>query len=298
MLRCRPTAAARSNRGRARGGPLAVRGGRFGRRGGARFPTDYAPIVVNERQVGVVAVPSNPPPRVGRAARAGSDADLVRPGAARRRRDADGALRCSGPAHKRLRTLEQAARALGEGRTDVRATEAGGDEVSSLARTFNRMAADLDSRADGARRVRSRATPAARRRLARADDAAVGDPRLRRDARHGGRAARRRHAPALSRASSSRRRTSSKRSSATCSISRGSKAAATRLARRSRSRSTICSRASPIGISRRCASAASRSTSTSRRTRRDILGDAARLEQALQNLAANAIRHTPSTAAG
>jgi len=51
------------------------------------------------------------------------------------------------PAHNRLRTLEQAARALGEGRTDVRATETGGDEVSSLARTFNRMAIDLDSRA-------------------------------------------------------------------------------------------------------------------------------------------------------
>ena len=51
------------------------------------------------------------------------------------------------PARKRLQMLEQAAHALGEGRTDVRATEAGGDEVSSLARTFNRMAADLDSRA-------------------------------------------------------------------------------------------------------------------------------------------------------
>jgi signal transduction histidine kinase len=51
------------------------------------------------------------------------------------------------PAHKRLRALEQAARALGEGRTDVRATEGGGDEVSSLAHTFNRMAKDLDSRA-------------------------------------------------------------------------------------------------------------------------------------------------------
>ena len=51
------------------------------------------------------------------------------------------------PVHKRLRTLEQAARALGEGRTDVRATETGGDEVSSLARTFNRMAIDLESRA-------------------------------------------------------------------------------------------------------------------------------------------------------
>jgi signal transduction histidine kinase len=51
------------------------------------------------------------------------------------------------PVHKRLRTLEHAARALGDGRTDVRATETGGDEVSSLARTFNRMAQDLESRA-------------------------------------------------------------------------------------------------------------------------------------------------------
>ena len=44
--------------------------------------------------------------------------------------------RCSifRPTHKRLRTLEEAARALGEGRTDVRANETGGDEVSALAR--------------------------------------------------------------------------------------------------------------------------------------------------------------------
>jgi signal transduction histidine kinase len=51
------------------------------------------------------------------------------------------------PTHKRLRTLEEAARALGEGRTDVRASETGGDEVTALARTFNRMAGDLQSRA-------------------------------------------------------------------------------------------------------------------------------------------------------
>jgi signal transduction histidine kinase len=116
------------------------------RRGGPRFPIDYAPIVVNERQVGVVAVPSNPPP-VSVALRElgptltwfglgllGLGATLT-------------ALLVFRPAHKRLRTLEQAARALGEGRTDVRATEAGGDEVSSLARTFNHMASDLESRA-------------------------------------------------------------------------------------------------------------------------------------------------------
>jgi signal transduction histidine kinase len=52
-----------------------------------------------------------------------------------------------GPAHRRLRTLEQAARALGEGRTDVRAEETGGDEVSSLAHAFNGMANDLSARA-------------------------------------------------------------------------------------------------------------------------------------------------------
>ena len=51
------------------------------------------------------------------------------------------------PTHKRLRSLEAAARALGEGRTDVRASEAGGDEVTALAREFNRMADDLQQRA-------------------------------------------------------------------------------------------------------------------------------------------------------
>jgi signal transduction histidine kinase len=121
-------------------------GGGFGRRGGARFPIDYAPIVVNDRQVGLVAVPSNPPP-VSVALRelgptlAWFGLGLLGFGATLT------ALLVFRPAHKRLRTLEQAARALGEGRTDVRATEAGGDEVSSLARTFNHMAKDLESRA-------------------------------------------------------------------------------------------------------------------------------------------------------
>jgi two-component system, OmpR family, sensor kinase len=51
------------------------------------------------------------------------------------------------PTHNRLRALEQAATALGQGQTEVRAVESGGDEVSSLARTFNRMAEDLEGRA-------------------------------------------------------------------------------------------------------------------------------------------------------
>ena len=51
------------------------------------------------------------------------------------------------PTHLRLRSLEEAARALGDGRTDVRADERGGDEVSALSATFNTMAADLQARA-------------------------------------------------------------------------------------------------------------------------------------------------------
>ncbi len=116
------------------------------RSGGPRFPTEYASIVVGGAQVGVVAVPANPPP-VGVALRelgptlSWFGLGLLAVGATLT------ALLIFRPAHKRLRTLEQAARALGEGRTDVRATETGGDEVASLARTFNRMAMDLDSRA-------------------------------------------------------------------------------------------------------------------------------------------------------
>jgi signal transduction histidine kinase len=50
------------------------------------------------------------------------------------------------PARRRLRKLEAAAEAIGAGDTSVRAPEDGGDEVAELARVFNRMAADLDAR--------------------------------------------------------------------------------------------------------------------------------------------------------
>jgi signal transduction histidine kinase len=102
--------------------------------------------MVAERQAGVVAVPSNPPPVSVALRELGPTLTwfglgLLGVGATLT------ALFVFRPARKRLQTLEQAAHALGEGRTDVRATETGGDEVSSLARTFNRMAVDLDSRA-------------------------------------------------------------------------------------------------------------------------------------------------------
>jgi signal transduction histidine kinase len=123
--------------GRADGQP----GGRRGQSG-----TIFAPIVVNEQTVGFVAVPGGPPPisimlgEIGPTL-AWLGLGLLGLGATVT------ALLIFRPAHKRLRALEQAARALGEGRTDVRAIEGGGDEVSSLARTFNTMAADLSARA-------------------------------------------------------------------------------------------------------------------------------------------------------
>jgi two-component system sensor histidine kinase BaeS len=62
------------------------------------------------------------------------------------------------PAHARLRDLETAARRFGEGDRSARAPEGGGDEVAAVARAFNRMAEDAASRetalveADRARR--------------------------------------------------------------------------------------------------------------------------------------------------
>ena len=119
-----------------------------GRRGGGRGAGNqvFAPIVVGDAQIGFVAVPSNPPPIPVLLQELGptltwSGLALLGVGAVVT------AMLIFRPAQKRLRSLEQAAGALGEGRTDVRATETGGDEVAALARAFNRMASDLNTRA-------------------------------------------------------------------------------------------------------------------------------------------------------
>ena len=130
------------------------------RRGGNRAPGDVlpragpsaevAPIVVDRQQVGMVAVPSRPLPVFFALSELGPT--LIWPGLALL---AGGtlvtALLIFRPTHKRLRALERAAQALGAGRTEVRAPEAGGDEVAALARTFNQMA-DALSASDSARR--------------------------------------------------------------------------------------------------------------------------------------------------
>ena len=58
------------------------------------------------------------------------------------------ALLIFGPARRRLRAVEEAARRLGGGDLSARAPVRGGDEVTAMAATFNAMADDLAARAD------------------------------------------------------------------------------------------------------------------------------------------------------
>jgi signal transduction histidine kinase len=53
-----------------------------------------------------------------------------------------------GPARRRLRELESAARSLGAGDLSVRAPDRGGDEIAAVANAFNAMAGDLAARAN------------------------------------------------------------------------------------------------------------------------------------------------------
>ena len=130
-------------RGDATGGARGQRGG--GRGGRGVQPGAWAPIVVNGLQVGIVSVPPSPPAWVAAQefgpTLAFTGFVLLVGGATA------AALLIFRPTHRRLRSLEAAAQALGEGQTHVRAEESGGDEVTTLARTFNRMAQDLEARA-------------------------------------------------------------------------------------------------------------------------------------------------------
>jgi signal transduction histidine kinase len=53
-----------------------------------------------------------------------------------------------GPARRRLRSLETAARRLGAGDLTARAPDRGGDEIAAVASAFNAMAGDLSARAE------------------------------------------------------------------------------------------------------------------------------------------------------
>jgi len=102
-------------------------------------------VVVNDAVMGIVAVPLEPPP-IWMAVRdlgpllATVAMVLLATGTA------VAALVIFRPARRRLRQLEDAARAIGAGHTGVRAPEIGGDEVAALASGFNDMASQLEER--------------------------------------------------------------------------------------------------------------------------------------------------------
>lgn len=125
---------ARGPFGDGRGGPPGFRIGR------------PSPIVANGAFVGLVVVPPQPPfmflltryaPTLGTVAAA----TLVVGGVL-------AAFVIFGPTRRRLRELEDAARRLGGGDLSARAPATGNDEVTAVATAFNAMASDLAARTD------------------------------------------------------------------------------------------------------------------------------------------------------
>src|SRR4051812_40401041 len=125
------------------GASTALGGVPFGR-GGDRFARP-SPIFVNGELAGVVVVPPQAPFGflLGRFA---PMLALVAAGVL-----IVGAVLTSvmifGPARRRLRALETAARQLGAGDLTARAPDRGGDEIAAVASAFNAMADDLAGRA-------------------------------------------------------------------------------------------------------------------------------------------------------
>ena len=107
---------------------------------------DFEPIVVHGEPVGLVAVPLGRPPitmvlrELGPTMGAVGIVTLLVGGSIM-------AFVVFGPARRRLLQLQDATARVGAGDLSARAPEHGGDEVAQLARSFNRMASDLASRA-------------------------------------------------------------------------------------------------------------------------------------------------------
>ena len=149
-----PPTAERRPGGEGRGaGPDGGGGGRlFGRSGFLRGGGDgvpggieYARVLQAGSVIGMVAVPREAPPmsvalRALGPTLAAIALGLLSVGTA------VAALVIFRPTRRRLRHLQDAARAIGAGQTGVRAPESGGDEVTSLSRAFNEMAVELEQR--------------------------------------------------------------------------------------------------------------------------------------------------------
>ncbi|MBM3779553.1 MAG: HAMP domain-containing histidine kinase [Acidimicrobiia bacterium] len=111
-----------------------------------RGRADFAPVVVNGARVGLVAVPLGRPPFTLVLRELGPSMALVGVLVL----GAGGtmvAFVVFGPARRRLRQLQTATEQVAAGDLRARAPAGGGDEVAELARSFNRMAEELAARA-------------------------------------------------------------------------------------------------------------------------------------------------------
>jgi len=122
---------------RGRGGP--GRGGRGGP------PAIFVPVLVDGESVAMVAVPSEAPPLSLVMRDLGFTLGAVAIGLLVAGVSI-GALLIFRPTHRRLRSLQQAVQAIGAGHANARAPESGGDEVALLARSFNEMAGGIEQR--------------------------------------------------------------------------------------------------------------------------------------------------------
>ena len=113
---------------------------------GARAIADFQPVLVNGERVGLVAVPLARPPfallvrELGPTMGPAGGTILVVGGTLM-------AFVVFGPARRRLSHLQAATERIGAGDLAARAPEHGGDEVAALAHSFNRMAQELATRA-------------------------------------------------------------------------------------------------------------------------------------------------------
>lgn len=125
------------------GRPFRGRGGPPG--GEGLGGVEYARVLDSGAIIGMVAVPRGAPPMslaihaLGPTLAAAALALLVAGTAV-------AALVIFRPTRRRLSQLQRAARAIGAGEVGIRAPAAGGDEVTSLAHAFNDMAAQLEQR--------------------------------------------------------------------------------------------------------------------------------------------------------
>jgi signal transduction histidine kinase len=122
------------------------RGG-FLRGGGDGVPggTEYARVLQNGVVIGMVAVPREAAPLSVALRALGPTLAIIALGLLTAG-TAVAALVIFRPTRRRLSQLQDAARAIGAGHTGVRAPETGGDEVTSLSRAFNEMAVELEQR--------------------------------------------------------------------------------------------------------------------------------------------------------